>query len=34
MEKEHLLSLKDSLLYFEDPVGWFTSQEKITLDGC
>jgi rubrerythrin len=34
MEKEHLLSLKDSLLYFEDPVGWFASQEKITLDGC
>lgn len=34
MEKEHLLSLKDSLLYFEDPVGWFASHEKTTLDGC
>ncbi len=34
MEQEHLQSLKDSLLYFEDPVGWFTSHEKTTLDGC
>jgi len=33
MEKEHLTSLKDSLLYCEDPGGWFAMQEKTNVDG-
>jgi len=33
MEKEHLNSLKDSLLYCEDPGGWFAMQEKTNVDG-
>ena len=33
MEKEHLTSLKDSLLYYEDPGGWFAMQEKTNVDG-
>lgn len=33
MEKEHLTSLRDSLLYFEDPGGWFIKQEMTNVDG-
>jgi len=33
MEKEHLTSLKDSLLYFEDPAGWFAMKEMTNVDG-
>jgi rubrerythrin len=33
MELEHYRSLKDTLLYFEDPAGWFAMQEKTNVDG-
>jgi rubrerythrin len=28
IEREHLVSLKDTLLYFEDPAAWFAAREK------
>lgn len=34
MEREHLLSLKDSLEYLQDPEGYFRRYEKTTLDGA
>ncbi len=34
IEREHRLSLSDSLAYFEDPSGWLEAHEKITLDGA
>jgi rubrerythrin len=33
MEKEHLASLQDSLLYMEDPGGWFAAKEMTNVDG-
>jgi len=33
MEKEHLTSLQDSLLYMEDPGGWFAMKEMTNVDG-
>ena len=33
IEQEHLLSLQDTLLYFEDPAAWFSQMEKQGLDG-
>jgi len=33
MELEHYHSLKDTLLYFEDPSGWFLMKEKTNVDG-
>ena len=33
MEKEHLMSLQDSLLYMEDPGGWFATKEMTNVDG-
>jgi len=34
IEREHRLSLEDTLEYFEDPVGWFERMEKPGLDGA
>lgn len=34
MEHDHLMSLKDTLEYFENPEGWFTAKERHTLDGA
>jgi rubrerythrin len=33
MELEHYRSLQDTLMYFEDPSGWFAMQEKTNVDG-
>lgn len=33
LELEHRNSLKETLLYFENPSDWFAQQEKPTLDG-
>ncbi|MBW2276636.1 MAG: ferritin family protein [Deltaproteobacteria bacterium] len=33
IEREHLLSIKDSIFYLEDPEGWLESHEHIGLDG-
>jgi rubrerythrin len=32
-EREHRLSLEDTLLYFKDPEGWFQMKEGHHLDG-
>jgi rubrerythrin len=34
MEHDHLVSLKDTLEYFENPEGWFTAKERHTIDGA
>lgn len=34
MEQEHLLSLRESLEYFEDPASYFRGKEKGLLDGA
>jgi rubrerythrin len=34
MEHDHLMSLKDTLEYFENPEGWFTARERHSLDGA
>ena len=34
LEREHRLSLEDTLEYFEDPEGWFLMKEKHHLDGA
>jgi rubrerythrin len=34
IEREHMLSIKDSILYLEDPEGWFESKERAGLDGA
>jgi len=34
IEREHRLSLADTLQYFEDPAGWLEAHEKIILDGA
>ncbi len=33
LEREHRLSLEDTLHYFNDPEGWFQMQEGSSLDG-
>ena len=33
IEREHMLSIQDSLFYLEDPEGWFESHERAGLDG-
>jgi rubrerythrin len=33
LEREHLLTLQDSLLYFENPADWFAEHEKSQLEG-
>ena len=33
IEREHMLSIKDSLFYLEDPEGWFEEQERQNLEG-
>ncbi|MCX5919665.1 MAG: ferritin family protein [Deltaproteobacteria bacterium] len=33
IEREHRLSLQDTLEYFEDPAGWFRIKEKLHVDG-
>ncbi len=34
MEREHLLSLQDTLDYFQDPAGWYRIKEKAHIDGA
>mgnify|MGYP003572590946 FL=1 len=34
IEREHLLSIQDSLFYLEDPEGWLESHERHHLDGA
>jgi rubrerythrin len=34
IEREHLLSIKDSIFYLEDPRGWFEEKEHHGLDGA
>lgn len=34
MEREHRLSLEDTLEYFQDPESWFRVKEKHTFDGA
>ena len=34
IEREHRLSLQDTLEFFQDPVGWYQMKEKPTLDGA
>ena len=33
IEREHMLSMQDSLFYLEDPEGWFEQKERSNLDG-
>ena len=33
LEMEHVVSLEETLLYFDDPGEWFAQYEKPTLDG-
>ena len=32
MEREHFLSIKDSIFFLEDPEGWFETKERVLLD--
>jgi rubrerythrin len=34
IEREHLLSIKDSIFYLEDPQGWLEEKEHQGLDGA
>lgn len=34
IEREHRLSLQDTLEYFQDPAGWFRVKERHTIDGA
>ncbi|MFO8073910.1 MAG: ferritin family protein [Polyangia bacterium] len=34
IEREHMLSIKDSLFYLEDPQGWLEDKERQGLDGA
>jgi len=34
MEREHRLSLEDTLEYIRDPEAWFRVKEKHTFDGA
>jgi rubrerythrin len=33
MEREHLLSLKDTYEFFRDPEGWYRIKERLNVDG-
>jgi rubrerythrin len=33
VEHRHLMSLEDTLMYLDDPVGWMMTSEKSQLDG-
>jgi len=33
IEREHLLSLKDTHEYFRDPEGWYRIKERLNVDG-
>ena len=33
MEREHYLSIQDSIFFLEDPEGWFESKEGVQLEG-
>ena len=33
IERDHMLSMQDSLFYLEDPEGWFDSVGRVGLDG-
>lgn len=34
IEREHMLSIQDSLFYLEDPQGWHESKSRAGLDGA
>jgi len=34
IEREHMLSIQDSLFYLEDPEGWLESKSRSGLDGA
>jgi rubrerythrin len=34
IEREHLLSVRDSIAYLEDPQGWLSARERSGLDGA
>lgn len=34
IEREHLVSIKDSLFYLEDPEAWYEEKAKIGMDGA
>jgi rubrerythrin len=34
VEREHLLSVRDSIFYLEDPNAWLASKERAGLDGA
>jgi rubrerythrin len=34
MEHEHLMSLRETLEYFQNPEGWYTAKERHGLDGA
>lgn len=34
IEREHMLSIQDSLFYLEDPQGWLEEKERSGLDGA
>lgn len=34
MEHEHLMSLRETLEYFQNPEGWYTAKERHSLDGA
>ncbi|MCP4605345.1 MAG: ferritin family protein [Proteobacteria bacterium] len=34
IEREHMMSIQDSLFYLEDPQGWLESKERSGLDGA
>jgi rubrerythrin len=34
IEREHLLSIRDSISYLEDPGAWLSSKERAGLDGA
>jgi hypothetical protein len=34
IEREHRLSLQDTLEYFQDPAGWFRVKERHHIDGA
>jgi len=34
IEREHLVSVRDSMSYLEDPSGWLSAKERAGLDGA
>jgi hypothetical protein len=34
MEREHRISLQDTLDYFKDPAGWYRIKERHHIDGA